>query len=134
MLGQEGAVGGQGQLVQGPAGQVPGQALDQLHEAPADQGLAPRQAQLAHPQSDKGGGDPVQFLYGQDLGLGQEDHVLGHAVDAAQVAPVRHRDAQIADRPAERVLHRFGIRPAGAGGEAELRQGVVGRHGGGGSI
>src|SRR6185437_11287711 len=34
-----------------------------------------------------------------------ERHVLGHAVDAAEVAAVGDRDAQIADMPAERIDH-----------------------------
>ena len=41
----------------------------------------------------------------QDLGLGQEGHVFGHAIDAAEVAAIRHRDAQIGDMPAEWIDH-----------------------------
>ncbi len=38
--------------------------------------------------------------------LGQESHVLRHAIDAAEVAAVGHRDADIADPPAERIDQR----------------------------
>ena len=35
--------------------------------------------------------------------LGQEGHVLGHAIDAAEIAAVGDRDAQVADGALERV-------------------------------
>ena len=46
---------------------------------------------------------PVEFLEGQDLGLWQESHIFRHAIDAAEVAAVRHRNADIADRTPEWV-------------------------------
>ena len=42
----------------------------------------------------------------QQLGLGQEGHVLRHAVDAAEVAAVGHRDAQIGDGAPKRIDQR----------------------------
>jgi hypothetical protein len=100
---QLGAVGGQGQLVQGAGPQVPRQPLDQGHDPLADQGLAAGQPQLAHAQADEGRGQAIQFLQRQHLRLGQEGHVLGHAIGAAQVAAVGDRDAQIGHRAAEAV-------------------------------
>ena len=121
-LGQLGAVGGQGQLVQRARFQMARQALDQPHHALAHQGLAAGQAQLLRAQADEGRGDAVQLLERQHLGLRQEGHVLGHAVDAAQVAAVGDRHAQIGHRAAEASIR---------GREARLglrRGGVVGRH------
>jgi len=103
------AIGGQGQLVQGAGLEVPGQGVDQAHDALAHQRLAAGDPQLAHPQIHKARGDPVQLLEGQDLGLGQEGHVLGHAVDAAQVTAVGDGDPQIGHGAAKPV-HQGGAR------------------------
>jgi hypothetical protein len=67
------------------------------------QGLAPGQAQAARAQIDEGAAQAVQFLDGEDLGLGQELLVLGHAVGAAQVAAVGDGEAQITDAPLVRI-------------------------------
>ena len=40
--------------------------------------------------------------------------MLGHAVDAAEVAAIRHGDAQIGDRPAERINHAASLAGAAA--------------------
>ena len=73
------------------------------HDALAHQRLAAGDPQLAHAERDEGRAEPVELLERQQLGLGQELHVLGHAVDAAEVAAIGHRHAQIADRPRERI-------------------------------
>ena len=85
---------------------MPGQAFNQPHDAAPDQGLATGQAQLAHALADEGAAQPVELFQRQQLLLGQEGHLLGHAVDAAEIAAIRHGDAQIGDRPAERVDQR----------------------------
>ena len=71
------------------------------------QRLAAGQAQLAHAEPHEGAAQPVELLERQDLGLRQEGHVFGHAIDAAEVAAIRDRDAQVADMPAEGVDHRL---------------------------
>lgn len=48
------------------------------------------------------------LLKGQHLDAGQEMHVLGHAVDAAQVAAVRHRQANVGDVAPEAVYELVG--------------------------
>ena len=90
MAGKLAAIGRQCQFVQLAAGEMPREAAHQAHDVLAHQGLSPRQPQLAHAMADEGAAQPVQFLQRQDLRLGQEDHVLGHAIDAAEIAPVRH--------------------------------------------
>ena len=52
---------------------------------------------LRTPCATKTRADAVELLQGQEVPLRQEGHVLRHAVDAAEVASVRHRDAQIGD-------------------------------------
>src|SRR5207253_7573725 len=52
---------------------------------------------------DEGAAQPVELLQREQVALGQEGHVLGHAIDATEVAPVRDRDAQIADAAPERI-------------------------------
>ena len=66
-------------------------------------GSPPVMRSFSHPEADEGRAEAVELLERQELGLGQELHVLGHAVDAAEVAAVRHRDPQIGDRARERV-------------------------------
>ena len=73
------------------------------HDALADQRLAAGDAQLLDAEADEGRAEPVELLERQQLGLGQELHVLGHAVDAAEVAAVGDRHAQVGDRARERV-------------------------------
>ena len=86
---------------------------EEAHDVLAHQRLAAGDPELAHAEGDEGGAEPVELLEGQELGLGQELHVLGHAVDAAEVAAVGDRDPQIGDRPGERVDQR---RAVGDGG------------------
>jgi hypothetical protein len=92
--------------------------------------LAAGQAQLAHAQADEHGGGPGDLLEAQQRGVGQEvvlviEHLLGHAVAAAEVAAVGHRDAQVAQRRprasssgvanslSEASRHRRGVRRGG---------------------
>ena len=105
------AVGGDGELVEGAGIEMAREGAEQGHDVPPHQGLAAGDAQLAHALRDEGRADPVELLEGQKIALGQEGHVLGHAIDAAEIAAVRHRDAQIGDRPAKRVQQG----PAGIG-------------------
>ena len=81
---------------------------EQRHDTAADQRLAAGEAQLAHALDDEGGAEPIQFFQGEEIGLGQEGHVFRHAIDAAEIAAVGHRDAQIGDGAPERVDHRLG--------------------------
>ena len=69
-------------------------------------GSPPVSRSLRTPRVDEGRAEPVEFLERQQVLLGQEGHVLGHAIDAAEVAAVGDRHAQIGDRPAERVDQR----------------------------
>jgi hypothetical protein len=78
----------------------------QRHHVAADQRFAAGEAQFAHALGDEGRAQPVEFLERQQVGLGQECHVFRHAIEAAQIAAIRDRHAQITDGPAERVGHR----------------------------
>ena len=62
------------------------------------------------PRPDRDPGDPFDLLEVQDLVARQElevppEDLLRHAVGAAEVAAVGHRDAQVAHRAPARVLH-----------------------------
>src|SRR3546814_1837343 len=85
--------------------EMPAEAADQPQDVAADERLAAGQAQLPHAEPDEGAAQPVEFLEREHLGLRQEAHILRHAVHAAQIAPVRHRYAQVADLTAKRVEH-----------------------------
>jgi hypothetical protein len=102
---EPGPVGGQGQLVEPAAAKETRQAGNQLDNVPAHQGLAAGQPQLAHALADEGGGEAVELGEAEQLGAGQEGHALGHAINAAQVASVGHRQPQIADCSPERIDH-----------------------------
>ena len=81
------------------------QAAEQRHHVAPHQRLAAGDADFRRAQADEGGAEPVQLLQRQQVPLRQEVHVLGHAIDAAQVAAVGDRDAQVGDGTAERVDH-----------------------------
>src|SRR5580700_4037482 len=83
--------------------QMPGQGRKQRHDAATDEWLAAGQAQFAYAARNKGRAQPVKFLKRQDLGLGQKGHVFRHAIDAAEIAAVGHRDPQVGDGAAKRV-------------------------------
>ena len=66
-------------------------------------GSPPVRRSLLTPSADEGAAQPVELLERQQVRLGQEGHVLRHAIDAAEVAAVGHRDAQVADMAAEGI-------------------------------
>ena len=80
------------------------------HVAP-HQRLAAGDADLVGAQPDEGGAEPVQLLQRQQVPLRQERHVLRHAVDAAKVAAVGDRNAEVGDGPAERIDHGVSLAP-----------------------
>jgi hypothetical protein len=86
----------------------------------AHQRLAPGEADLLHTQADENAREARHFLEAEDRAVRQElvagvEHLARHAVDAAEVAAVGDRDAQVAHRPAARV----GERPAAKRGGAD---------------
>ena len=81
-------------------------------DALADQRLAAGQPDPVYATRDEDVGQRDDLLERQDIGARQEGHRLGHAVAAAEVAPVRDRQAHIGDAPAEAVDHRFCKNPA----------------------
>ena len=105
ILGELAAVGRQGEFFQRAAVEMFSETAEQRHHVLAHQRLAARQAQLLDAATDEGSAQTLQLLERQHLRLGQEGHVLGHAVDAAKVAAIRHGDAEIGDVAAERVDH-----------------------------
>ncbi|MBA7591801.1 hypothetical protein ES708_33967 [subsurface metagenome] len=101
MLGQHGAVGGQRNIVYGL---YIGQHCHQPGQPRPHQRLAPGQPYLIYPHLGGGSGDGIDFLVAQDVFMRQRaDAVNRHAVDAAQVAPVRDRDTQVVYGTLERI-------------------------------
>src|SRR5215211_3154298 len=95
------AVGRQRQFFKRARFDMPRQRFDELHDIAPDEGLAAGEPQLSHPALDECRRNPVEFFERQYVLLRQETHVFCHAVDAAEIATVRHRYAQIADRSSE---------------------------------
>ena len=89
--------------MQGAAFEMSAKPAEQRHHVLADQRLAAGHAQLPDAATDEGTAQPFQLLERKDLRLGQKRHVLGHAIDAAKVATIRHRDAKVGNRPLERI-------------------------------
>ena len=81
------------------------EVADQAHDVSPHQWLTTGQPQLAHALAHEGRTQPVQFLQRQHVGFGQEGHVLGHAIDAAKIATVRHRYAKIRHMASEGIDH-----------------------------
>ncbi|MNN70669.1 hypothetical protein D3C81_1865400 [compost metagenome] len=84
------AVAGHAQLAQSRQG---GQAFAEPDDARPHQRFAASQAQLAHAAGDKDARHPLDFFQSQYLLARQKAHVLRHAVDAAKIAAVGHRQA-----------------------------------------
>jgi hypothetical protein len=101
------AIGGDSQLFESVA-EVAADGLHQFHDVAPDQGLAAGQPHLLHPAPDEGRDDGVDLLKAQHVLFGQERHVLGHAVGAAEIAAIGHRQAEIRDRPTVAVDERAG--------------------------
>lgn len=98
-------IGGQRQFFQRAALQMPRQLAHQMHDVLAHQRFAAGEAQFAHTLFDEDGAEPVKFLKRQQILLGKERHVLGHAIGTAEIAAVGDRHAQVADRATERIDH-----------------------------
>ena len=102
-------VGGQGDFDGATAVVLdPGQLFDQPLDAVAQQRFAARQAQLAHPEPDEQPRQPGDLLEAEQFGALQKDEILAediprHAVGAAHVAAIRHRDPKIAQRAMKSV-------------------------------
>ena len=101
------AVGGQRQLVERAGCEMARQrARTSVMMPRRTSGSPPVRRSLRTPRATKARAQPVELLERQQVGLRQERHVFRHAIDAAEVAAVGHRDAQIGDRAAERVDQR----------------------------
>ena len=107
------AVGGERQLIE-PIAEMARERLHERHDAAPHQRLAAGEPQLAHAARNERAAQPVEFLQRQQVGLRQERHVFRHAVDAAEIAAVGHRHAQIGDRPLERIDQRGRLDGCGA--------------------
>src|SRR5690606_1396978 len=75
------------------------------------QRLAPGDAQLAHAEFGEDRRHALEFLEGEQLAPGEElvsaaELLLRHAVDAAKIASIGDRDAQVVDGPRQPVDHR----------------------------
>src|SRR5919108_402929 len=81
---------------------MPRQLTHQMHDVLAHQGLTTGQPELPDAFLDEDGAEPVKLLERQKILFRQESHVFSHAIGAAEVAAIRHRDAQIGDAAAER--------------------------------
>ena len=106
VFGQLRAVGRQREFVERAGANMTRQRADQRHDAPPHQRFAAGEPKLAHAPRDESRAQPVEFLERQQIGLRQETHVLRHAIDAAEIAPVGDRDPQIGDGAAERIDQR----------------------------
>src|SRR5262249_50084756 len=85
--------------------QMAAKRAEQLHHVTPDERLATGKPKLVHALPDEGATEPVQLLEREHIRLGQEAHVLGHAVHAAEVAAIGYRDAQVSDGTAKRIDH-----------------------------
>ncbi len=97
------AVGGHGEVFDAQ-GVQPGDIV--FHSVP-DQRLSTGNANLANAQAQENAGKPVELIPRQNLVVIAVILRIGRAaIDAAKVAAVRNRDAQVRDLPAEFVVKR----------------------------
>ena len=99
---EPGRVGGEGQFVQS-ATQMTADPPHQVANVAPDQWLSTRQPDFRDAARDEEIGQKRNLLQAQDLIPGQELHSFGHAIAAAQITSIRHRNPQIADPAAQSV-------------------------------
>ena len=88
----------------------------------AHERLAARDAHAAQAERRHGADDARDLFVREQLVPAQpRQALLGHAVDTAEVALVRHRDAQVLDAAAEPVDHRSPARPGALSASDPLR-------------
>ncbi len=86
-----------------------GEDLDERGQVVAHERLAARQADAVDAERAEDVGEPADLFELEQVRAGKPHVVLlGHAVVAAQVAAVRHREAEVAERAAEAVRERHG--------------------------
>src|SRR5262249_7016029 len=105
-VGEAGGEGGEGVPVAGhddvAGGGEGGGRRDALDDVLAHRRLAAGQADADHAQAGEHAHDAGDLVHGEDvLAIGRVDALLGHAVDAAVVAPVGERNPEV--RHASRV-------------------------------
>ncbi len=103
MAREEGAVGREGQLLERTAGEVAREGAKQAHHIAPHERLASGETYLRRAAPHEGRAQPIELLEREKIALRQEAHLLIHAVDAAQIAAISHRDAQIGDRAQIRI-------------------------------
>jgi hypothetical protein len=104
LIGQQHAVGGERQVRNAFEG---GQLAHQRRQIFSHQRLASGDAQLSDAQSHRDANEPLDFFKGQNLLPRLELHVgFRHAVKAADVAAIRHAEAQTVVKAAESVDQR----------------------------
>src|SRR5262249_43348437 len=112
VAGELAAVSRQGQLAERAASDVPAERAEQAHYVAADERLAAGQAELFDAEPDESAAHPVELLQGQELSFGKKRHLFRHAIDAAEVAAVGYRYAEVGYRSSKRVDHAWLARTA----------------------
>src|SRR5260370_27875305 len=85
---------------------------EQGHDVAPHKRLTAGQAELLDAEPDEGAAHAVEFFEGQELGFRQKIHLFRHAIDAAEVAAVGDRYAQVRDGSSKRVDHALLVRTA----------------------
>jgi len=100
-------VGGQRKLLQRATFEMARHGPEERDYIFSHKRFATGDAELPDAKSDEGRAEPVQFLKREELPFRKERHVLRHAVDAAEIAAVGDRDAQIGDGAGEWIDKRW---------------------------
>ena len=87
-----------------------GEQFDELAEVPPQQRLAAGQPDLVDAEADEDVNQPADLLEVQEIVAGEPDVLLlRHAVFAPEVAAVRDRHTEAAERPAQRIDERHSV-------------------------
>ena len=84
---------------------MPAKRAEQRHDVAPHERLAAGEAELSDAEPDEGAAYPVELLKGEQFGFRQKRHLFRHAIDAAEVAAIGDRYAQISDGSSEWVDH-----------------------------
>ena len=116
LLRQQGSVGGQREVERLAVGRAQfAQHANQDVEVLAQQRLAAGEPELLHAVRNEDAGNARDLFETEQRALRQEavllvEYFLGHAVAAAEIAAVGHRNAQVAQRPAQAIAQQTGGR------------------------
>ena len=78
-------------------------SVEKRHDPAPNERFAARNPQLFDAKTDKGAAQPIQLFERQEVLFGEKLHILGHAIDAAEIATVCNGHPKVFNRACEGI-------------------------------